>query len=99
MPQPIFYRTLEKVDYEQGFFNVIREFDHDVRLDEGPITLVLRGLGAIDAYVDRSANGNGTARIRNARGLLEWFQANYMMGDEVPVRFDSPFVLTLGEDC
>ena len=68
MPQPIFYRTLEKVYYEQGFFNVIREFDHHVRLDEGPITLVLRGLGAIDAYVDRSANGNGTARIRNASG-------------------------------
>ena len=69
MPQPIFYRTLEKVYYEQGFFNVISEFDHHVRHDEGPITLVLRGLGAIDAYVDRSANGNGTARIRNARGL------------------------------
>ena len=62
-PNQIFYRTLEKVYYEQGFFNVIREFDHHVRQDEGPITLVLRGLGAIDAYVDRSANGNGTARI------------------------------------
>ena len=69
MPQPIFYRTLEKVYYEQGFFSVIREFDHLVRHDEGPIALVLRGSGTINAYVDRSANGNGTARIRNARGL------------------------------
>ena len=96
MPQPIFYRTLEKVYYEQGFFNITRKFDHYVRRDEGPITLILRGLGTIEAYVDRTANSNGTARIRNARGLREWFQANYMMYDQVPVRFDSPFVLNLG---
>ena len=96
MSQPTFYRKLEKAYYEQGFFNITREYDHHVRHDEGPITLRLRGLGTIEAHVDRTANKNGTARIRNARGLREWFQTNYMKGDLVPVRFDSPFALTLG---
>lgn len=92
---PVFRLRLWKTYYNQGFFNVRREFDQYVG-DEGPVTLMLRGNGRIAGYVNRSANLNGTARVMGRATLRDWFQSNYSVGDTVPVRFETPRRLILG---
>ena len=92
----VFYLKLWKTYYYQGFFNVPRRFDDLVREDDGPVTLTLRGNGRIEGYLNRRANRNGTARVMGRTALRDWFQANYSLGANIPVRFDAPCRLTLG---
>ncbi len=92
---PVFQLKLWKTYYNQGFFNVPRQFDHCVG-DEGPVTLVLCGNGRIAGYINRSANLNGTSRVMGRAALRDWFQSNYSVGDTVPVRFETPRRLILG---
>ena len=92
---PVFYLELWPTYYKQGFFNVPRRFDRLVG-DEGSVTLKLRGHGPIDGYVNRRANGNGTARVLGRVALRDWFQENYPQGATVPVLFETPRRLTLG---
>ena len=99
--QPIFHLKLGRAYYNQGFFNVTVAFDKFVRPDEGPVTLSLDGYGGIDAKVNRSANPNGTARVMGGNSLRkkslgDWFRRMYSEGDTVPVRFDTPYRMTLG---
>jgi hypothetical protein len=64
---PIFPLTLHKTYLEQGFFNVTVDFDKYVRPTDGPVDLLLCHDGRehrIGATVNRTANLNGTARIR-----------------------------------
>ena len=93
--RPVFPLRLEKTYYEKGFFNVKREFDHNVG-EEGPVTLSLRGGYTMEARVDRRAQQNGTARIMGGAVLRDWFQKMYSEGDIVPVRFDTPHRFYLG---
>ncbi len=90
---------LGRTYYNQGFFNVSVDFDQYVRPDEGPVTLVLDGYGAISAKVNRTANSNRTARVMGGAGrersLRDWFQRTCSIGDTVLVCFDSPFQMTL----
>ena len=89
--------TLYKTYYNQGFWNVPVDLDRYVRKDEGPITLVLGQSGLeVQAFVNRSANQNGTARIMGRSALRKWFQQNYDVMDDVPVRFVAPNRITLG---
>lgn len=97
MSRPVFQLVLHPTYYNNGFFNVLREFDRYVRRDEGPVTLVLGNrFQEIGARVDRNANRNGTARIIGNAPLLRWFQREYHEKDVVPVRFASPDRLVLG---
>ena len=91
----VFPLTLWKTYYNQGFFNVPREFDHFVG-DEGPVTLMLCGDGRVSSYINRSANLNGTARVMGRVALRDWFQSTYSEGDTIPVRFETPRRLILG---
>ncbi len=93
--RPVFHLRLEKTYYNRGFFNIKRKFDHYAG-DEGPVTLILRGGCTIEARVNRSAQGNETARIMGGRKLRDWFQKMYSEGDTVPVRFDTPRRFYLG---
>ena len=93
--EPVFHLKLEKSYYARGFFNVVREFDHLVG-SGGTVTLTLRGGGDIKGTMNRTWNGNGTARIMGNAALRDWFQRNYSMGDTVPVRFPAPDHLVLG---
>ena len=92
--------TLHKTYYNQGFWNVPVDLDRYVRKDEGPITLLLgKYRQEIQAHVNRSANQNGTARIMGKSALRDWFQQNYAVMDDVPVRFVSPNMIVLeGKD-
>ena len=87
---------LWKTYYDRGFFNVTVDYDKSVRSDNGEITLVLGRLTTISGRVDRGANLNGTARVHGGAALRNWFQANYRQGSVVPVKFGSPYHLTLG---
>ena len=53
---PVFHLKLEETYYNQGFFNVRRDWDHLVRTTDGPVTLILDGFGELQARVDRRAN-------------------------------------------
>ena len=89
--------TLHKTYYNQGFWNVPVGLDRYVRPDEGPITLVLGKSGReVEAFVNRSANQNGTARIMGRSSLRNWFQQNYAVMDDIPVRFVTPKRIILG---
>ena len=92
----VFLLRLEKTYYNQGFFNIKRDFDHLVRRDAGPVTLVLGDSATINGVVDRSANGNGTARVMGRAPLRAWFQQNYYMGDTIPIRFAASDRLIVG---
>ena len=92
----VFPLRLEKTYYNQGFFNIKRDFDYQVRGDEGPVTLQLRGGGRIKGYVNRRAQKNGTARVMGYIALRESFQQNYAVGDIVPITFSSPARLAIG---
>ena len=93
---PIMCLVLERAYYSKGFFNVRVKYDDHVRLDEGSITLSLSTGGEITGRIDRVSNTNRTARVHGNKALRDWFQAHYSQGESVPVRFDSPYRLTLG---
>jgi hypothetical protein len=87
----LYIRTLERTYFEQGFFNVERDFDHLIRPDDGPIMILLGNTGQlIEAQVNRRANLNGTARILGRRSLREWFEENYQVGDSLQIQIISP---------
>ena len=89
----VFPLKLGKTDYNQGFFNIPRKFDH---LVEGSLVTLILGDDSLRARVNRAANTNGTARIIGGVALRHWFQSNYSLGDTVPVRFQSLTQLNLG---
>ena len=95
--RPVFELTLHATYYNQGFFNVVTDFDRYVRPDEGPVVLVLGNrFQEIEARVDRSANRNSTARVMGGAPLRRWFQTHFQVRDIVPVRFEAPDRLVLG---
>jgi uncharacterized protein (DUF433 family) len=95
---PIFELTLRKAYYEQGFFNVPRNFDSYIRAEEGPITLIMEdGEQAIEGQVNRRANRNGTARIIGRSKLRDWFQSNFRLMDKVDVDLSSFEVIRLSK--
>ena len=95
--RPVFQLTLHPTYFNQGFFNVLTDFDRYIRPDEGRVTLVLGNqFQEVEARVDRSANLNGTARVMGGARLRRWFQTHYREMDVVPVRFEAPDRLVLG---
>ncbi len=88
----VLHLKLWKSYYNQGFFNIPREFDH---LVEGSIVTLVFGQNSIQATVNRIANRNGTARIMGGAPLRDWFQSNYSEEDAVPVSFEAPTRLNL----
>src|SRR5687768_16392908 len=56
-PMPIFKLKIHKTYYEQGFFNVLVDFDRFVRISEGEVELVLGASNhAITGKINRTAN-------------------------------------------
>ena len=95
--RPIFPPELHRTYCNQGFFNVIRDFDRYVRPDDGSVVLVPGRNGReIGAQCNRQAQSNGTARILGRAAHRDWFQEDYEVGDIVPVRFDAPDRMTMG---
>ena len=93
---PVFKLTLHPTYDAQGFFNVTVDFDGYVRAEEGPATLVLGDSNhRLEGRIDRTANGNGTARIMGGSGLRDWFQAHFSVMDQADVEFGVPDMIHL----
>ena len=89
--------TLWNTYYNSGFFNIRVAFDKYVRSDEGSLTLTLgKSRRKIRAFVNRSANQNGTARIMGGAALKDWFQENHRQGEKVLMTFASLKEIVLG---
>jgi len=80
--------TLHQTYWNQGFFNVPRDFDHLIGEDGESVTLTLNDGDAVtrtSARVNWTANRNGTPRIMGGTVLRDWFQANFEVLDVVHV--------------
>jgi len=93
---PIFPLKLEASYFNNGFFNVRRDYDRYVRRAEGPIRLRLGSNGIeVEAKLSRHANRNGTPRIFGGVPLRDWFQQHFDLMDTVSVDLSSEDVLVL----
>ena len=96
---PIIYkRSIKATYFNHGFFNVEMDYDRYVRLEEGPIDLVLlkdRGR-CIKGRLDRKSNNNGAARIHGGNELLKYFQMHYKVGDDVDMDLTSEKQIVIG---
>jgi hypothetical protein len=93
---PIFKLTLQKTYFNQGFFNVIVDYDRYVQKEPGPIRLRLGISGIeIEGKINRSVNNNGTARVLGGVALRNWFQKNFEPLETVNVDLTSLDVIVL----
>jgi len=86
--------VLGKTYFNQGFFNVSVRHSAEVRPDEGPIE-VEAGAEVIEAWVNRTANPNGTPRVMGGNPLRRWIQQHARLNDLLLVEFVSPRRLRL----
>lgn len=93
---PIFKLTLQHTYFNQGFFNVIVDYDRYVRKTAGPVRLQLGAFGIeIDGKINRTANNNGTARVLGGTALRNWFQNNFEPMDTVEINLSSQDIIVL----
>lgn len=86
----VYHLQVGQTYYDEGFFNVTKQFDQFVRADPGPIELILRsslGEQRLQARVERGAQANGTARVHGNVPLREWFRGQVRLGGVVDVEF------------
>lgn len=96
---PIFRLKLQKTYFNQGFFNVIVDYDRYVRKSNGPIRIRLGHSGIeIDGKINRTVNNNGTARVLGGVSLRNWFQNNFEPMDTVSVDLSSQDVIVLDKN-
>lgn len=96
---PIFRLKLQKTYFNQGFFNVIVDYDRYVRQSNGPIRIRLGHSGIeIDGKINRTVNNNGTARVLGGVSLRNWFQNNFEPMDTVSVDLSSQDVIVLDKN-
>lgn len=84
--------TLGDTYYNQGFFNVSREYEsyfgpHGSAID---IQLGHNGEQTIRGIINRTANANGTPRIMGYVDLRNWIRANFEPGQIMQVSVISP---------
>jgi hypothetical protein len=81
---------------QEGFFNVVVDYDRYVRTSDGPVRIRLGTTGAeIEGAVSRKVNNNGTPRILGGPQLRDWFQRNFRPMDTVAVDLMSQEVIIL----
>lgn len=91
---PIFKLTLQQTYFNQGFFNVIVDYDRYVRKTAGPVRLRLGSFGIeIDGKINRTVNNNGTARVLGGTALRNWFQNNFEPMDTVEINLSSQDII------
>jgi hypothetical protein len=83
--------------YNQGFFNVRKEYSNVFGPDKAPIGIQL---GASDnntiyGHINRTANSNNTPRIICGVAFKNWIQSNFSKGDIFNVEILSPVSIRL----
>ena len=91
-----FNLTLYPSYYKMGFFNI--SIDHSNLLGAHKDEIIIYiGESAINGYIDRKANLNGTPRIMSGAKLRDAFKKTYKEGDTISVEIISPSELKLGK--
>jgi hypothetical protein len=83
--------------YNQGFFNVGREYSEMFGADNATIDIQLGSSGdtTIQGYINRTANKNGTPRIMGGKELRNWIKNNFKPNDTMKVDIISPIAVRL----
>jgi hypothetical protein len=80
--------------YNQGYFNVGREYSEMFGADNATIDIQL-GDTTIQGYINRTANKNGTPRIMGGKELRNWIKNNFKPNDTMKVDIISPIAVRL----
>ena len=83
--------------YNQGFFNVGREYSELFGADNATIDIQLSSSGetTILGYINRTANNNETPRIMGGKELRNWIKNNFNPNDTMKVDIISPIAIRL----
>ncbi|HMR81585.1 MAG TPA: GIY-YIG nuclease family protein [Niabella sp.] len=89
--------SLGQAYYNQGFFNVGREYSQMFGADNATIDIQLGSSGdtTIQGYINRTANKNGTPRIMGGKELRNWIKSNFKINDTMKVDIISPIAVRL----
>jgi len=88
--------TLYPSYYRMGFFNISIDQSNLLGAHKDKIIIYI-GESAINGYIDRKANLNGTPRIMSGAKLRDAFKKTYKEGDTMSGEIISPFELKLGK--
>jgi len=85
--------------YNQGFFNVRKQHSDKFGDDKAVMEIQLgnNSENVIQAYINRTANGNGTPRIMGGKTLTDWIHNNFKRGDMVKVDIFGPLSVRLNK--
>lgn len=83
--------------YNQGFFNVGREYSEMFGADNANIDIQLGSSEdkTIQGYINRTANQNGTPRIMGGKELRNWVKSTFQPDDTMRVDIISPIAVRL----
>jgi len=94
----VYERTIAETYYDQGFFNVSVGFEKYFGDDRSIIEIYLAETDVVlYGLIDRTANKNGTPRIRGAKGLKDWFQGNFKVLDTMYIVILSKNSIKIGK--
>ena len=81
--------------YNQGFFNVVREYSHLLGADNTTIEIQLgkESNTTIQGYINRTANKNGTPRIMGGKEFRNWIRNQFKFNDIMKVDIISPIAI------
>ncbi len=83
--------------YNQGFFNIGREYSRMFGADNATIDIQL-GLTSdktIQGYINRTANNNETPRIIGGKDLSNWIKSNFKLNETMSIDVISPIAIRL----
>lgn len=86
---------LNKTYYNKGFFNVPIDKSNLFGSDREDIEMLLNEEVKINAYINRTANSNGTPRIMCGVEFRNWVQSNYEEGQYLIFEILSPNYLKI----
>ena len=92
--------SLGQAYYNQGFFNVVREYSNLFGSDNSAIEIQLgkNGETTIQGYINRTANKNGTPRIMGGKEFRNWIRNNFNFNDTMKVDVLSPIAIRVYHD-
>jgi len=81
--------------YNQGFFNVVREYSQMLGVDNATIEIQLGkdNNTIIQGYINRTANKNGTPRIMGGKEFRNWIRTQFKFNEMMKVDIISPIAI------
>lgn len=91
--------SLGKAYYNMGFFNVKQAYSEMFGADKSIIEIQLgeNPENTIKAYINRTAQQNGTPRIMGGKTLADWIKSNFKLNEILIVDILTPVLIKLHE--